>query len=782
MNYSVGNLELSIQTLDKSTASFNNVINSLSSMLNIVGELSTAFRGLGQINDFANGLAKIAKIDLTPVAENIKKIPESVQPLANLGAGFKGLQKITKLDVAGFDAKIKSLTASLRPFLNELTMATPALTAFSTAMTSLKGRKTIGFSQFKQPTAPTKSFEKTLNLAGIVGKLYFIRNYTKQLGRFGKDLVQSAIDYTETLNLWQVAMRGNLETAEEFITKMNKAYGIAEQTLMKYQATFRNMLATLGGISSDVSYGLSESLTQMALDYASLYNTSIEKAMTVFQSVLSGQVRPIRSISGYDITETTIFEIYQQLGGTKTMRQLTQTEKRLLRIYAVFQQMDRSGAIGDLNKTLNNTANQVRIMSESVKELGVWMGKLIEIHIAPAIPYLNAFFITAKNIMEAIVKGLPQYSEFDGTIKGYQETAEAMDEVQGKLLDFDKFRSLSSSDKDNNLGIDAKLIEGLARYESILNNVSNKATELAEAWTSWWVDDETGALTTQAENLLSVLKSIGLVVSALIGYKLITKIGALIGGITGLKSAMALLNATLAVGVIASFMRAIELFEEGDIWGGILATTIGVTLVGALVLFNLKAGGANVVSQILSQAFVALTKTATLAGIGISSLFAGIIAISTADMGWGQKLISILVALAAAAAGAAIAFHALKGNWVGALSVAGIVGGGVLTISSVLGNMSTQKFKNGGLVEDGLFTMNKGEIIGTFDDGSTIVANNQQIVSGIEQGVYKAVVSAMQNDNKSGNKNVYNFQINGRTLLTAMEDEMHKQGKKLSKY
>jgi hypothetical protein len=245
------------------------------------------------------------------------------------------------------------------------------------------------------------NFQKSFSFAKALGKIYFIRNYTKQLGQNIVKIVQMGVDYAETLNLWQVAMRGNISTADEFISKMNKAYGIAEETRMRYQATFRNMLSTLGGISPDTSYAISEYLTQMALDYASLYNTSIDKAMTVFQSVLSGQVRPIRSISGYDITETTIFELYQQLGGTKTMRQLTQTEKRLLRIYAVFQQMDRSGAIGDLSYTLNSTANTTRVLSETLKDLGTYLGLIANKYLAPLITKVTAFAITVKNIAKA---------------------------------------------------------------------------------------------------------------------------------------------------------------------------------------------------------------------------------------------------------------------------------------------------------------------------------------------------------------------------------------------
>lgn len=642
------------------------------------------------------------------------------------------------------------------------------------------------------------NFQKTFSFAKALGKIYFIRNYTKQLGQFMSRLVQSAIDYTETLNLWQVAMRGNIDTAEEFITKMNKAYGIAEQTLMKYQATFRNMLSTLGGVSTDVSYALSEYLTQMALDYASLYNTSIEKAMTVFQSVLSGQVRPIRSISGYDITETTIFELYQQLGGTKTMRQLTQTEKRLLRIYAVFQQMDRSGAIGDLNKTLNNTANQMRIMSESAKELGVWVGKLIELYVAPALPYLNAFLITAKNIAQAIVKALPQYEEFDGTIKGYEDTAEAMDEVQGKLLDFDKFRSLSGGETDLGIGIDENLIAGLTRYESILENVSNRATEIAEEWTKWWIDED-GGLTEQAENLLAVLKSLGIVLGTLIGYNLIKKIGVLAGKITGLTTGMKLLNGVLAVGIIASFMRAVELFEEGKIGAGLLATAIGVTLVGAFILLNKKALWGAIQSVVifigkllflnttaLGSTGLAITSL-SMAFVGLGSAIAGAFLLFTnwSDMSSWQKIIGIIGVATTAILGLAMAFGAFHSAWSLGLATAGIVAG----IGAIIASVSTVKKdietpiqyrRSGGMVEDGLFTMNKGEIMGTFDDGTSIVANNQQIISGIKQGVYQAVSSALQ-ANGSHDDRPIDIYIDGERVFQATKKNAKRHGLAFSK-
>ena len=61
----------------------------------------------------------------------------------------------------------------------------------------------------------------------------------------------------------------------------------------------------------------------------------------------------IRTTSGFDITERTLYSLYQELGGQKTMRQLTQLEKRLLIILAIQKQMVETGTIGDFSKTIN---------------------------------------------------------------------------------------------------------------------------------------------------------------------------------------------------------------------------------------------------------------------------------------------------------------------------------------------------------------------------------------------------------------------------------------------
>jgi len=69
--------------------------------------------------------------------------------------------------------------------------------------------------------------------------------------------------------------------------------------------------------------------------------------------------------------------------------------------------------------------------------------------------------------------------------------------------------------------------------------------------------------------------------------------------------------------------------------------------------------------------------------------------------------------------------------------------------------------------EDGWFRASQGEMLGKFDNGKSVVANNQQITDGIAQAVYQAMMSA--NSGNSGNVPVYTtVQIDGETIARAV--------------
>ena len=83
------------------------------------------------------------------------------------------------------------------------------------------------------------------------------------------------------------------------------------------------------------------------------------------------------------------------------------------------------------------------------------------------------------------------------------------------------------------------------------------------------------------------------------------------------------------------------------------------------------------------------------------------------------------------------------------------------------------KFARGGFPEDGLFYANHNELVGSFNNGRTAVANNTQIIEGISSGVYGAVSKAMAQNNSNGkyisNTIVVDGEVIARTVTKAQD-------------
>lgn len=85
-------------------------------------------------------------------------------------------------------------------------------------------------------------------------------------------------------------------------------------------------------------------------------------------------------------------------------------------------------------------------------------------------------------------------------------------------------------------------------------------------------------------------------------------------------------------------------------------------------------------------------------------------------------------------------------------------------------SFSIDWYAGGGFPEDGLFMANHSELVGKFANGKTAVANNEQIIAGIERGVYNAMSSVMGGQSESGTK-VAVLEVNGREFARAIFDD-----------
>lgn len=92
-------------------------------------------------------------------------------------------------------------------------------------------------------------------------------------------------------------------------------------------------------------------------------------------------------------------------------------------------------------------------------------------------------------------------------------------------------------------------------------------------------------------------------------------------------------------------------------------------------------------------------------------------------------------------------------------------------------------FQVGGFPEDGLFMANHNELVGQFSNGKTAVANNEQIVEGISQGVRQAVadllepyLSELVNSNREIADKDSTINIDGRELVSATDERRNRNG------
>lgn len=620
---------------------------------------------------------------------------------------------------------------------------------------ALNGLETAGGGKGRSGGNKSGGVGQALSLGTSVFKIAATIRYAKKLGVAIGKMVQSGMDFTETLNLWQKAMRGNVGEARNFITEMNRAYGISEKTLMQYQATFKNMLSAMSRISEDTAYKLSEAMSRMALDYASLYNVPIEETMSKFQAVLSGQIRPIRTISGYDVSEQSIFGVYQQIGGTKTMRQLDQTEKRMLRILAIFYQMDETKAIGDMAQTLYTNANQFRIMKEQAQEFTMWVGNSVSYLLEESriLVHINAALIVMKELAKGIAYSLGYREETvaQTLFEDMQDANEEAEKFSG-LLGFDKFQALKSGSGQNATDIESVLLSAMEKYESMLGKVNNPAMEKAE----------------------KVLRGLGLEMTyyANVGGKTFKYTEAEFqkwyDTLTEVEKKQVSVQKVFDVSHITDYVEKVKT---------ILIPFIGVTLVASFV------NSFAIIAKVVKFAFAGMGKSMLpfiilATGVGMAVMNIIELVQKWDELSAKERISKALLVIAGAAMAAAAAIGIFKGVATGGVAIASIIAvttaitGIMLASKGSLSNIA--KFANGGVPQKGsLFYAGEAgaELVTNTGGGKSAVMNMQQLQVAITRGMIAAM--STQSGGTSGS---VNLSVDGQSLFSITKGYAKKNG------
>jgi phage-related protein len=111
------------------------------------------------------------------------------------------------------------------------------------------------------------------------------------------------------------------------------------------------------------------------------------------------------------------------------------------------------------------------------------------------------------------------------------------------------------------------------------------------------------------------------------------------------------------------------------------------------------------------------------------------------------------------------------------------------TIGNIVGVIAKQgmginppAYASGGFPEDGWFRASHGEMLGRFDNGQSVVANNEQITDGIAQAVSSALVPILQDiaesSRETANKDL-SLSVDSREIAKATNNGQNKLGRNL---
>lgn len=228
----------------------------------------------------------------------------------------------------------------------------------------------------KDLEAALSSAEK--KLAGFSSKMKDIGQslslrLTAPLALAGGAAIKLASDFEESLNKVNVAFKDSSKEVQAFAKTSLKSFGIAEGTALDMAALFGDM-ATSMGLPTGTAAKLSTSMVGLAGDLASFKNMNIEEVTTALNGVFNGQTESLQRL-GIVMTEVNLKQFAMEKGIKKTLDQMTQSEKVLLRYQYVMEKSANSQ--GDFARTGGGAANQMRIFNESLKELGVQFGAVI---------------------------------------------------------------------------------------------------------------------------------------------------------------------------------------------------------------------------------------------------------------------------------------------------------------------------------------------------------------------------------------------------------------------
>jgi hypothetical protein len=199
--------------------------------------------------------------------------------------------------------------------------------------------------------------------------------------------VQSASALNETQNVINTTFGNSATQVDEWAKSAVNAYGLNEESALKYAGTMGAMFKGMG-VSSTQAQQMSESISGLSGDMASFYNMSTDDAFSKLQAGIAGQTKPLRDL-GINMSTANLQAFALSEGITTAYKSMSQGEQTTLRYNYLMNASSLSQ--GDFVKTSGTYANQMRVFQANIESLTTSLGQAVIPIIQTVLPWINMF-------------------------------------------------------------------------------------------------------------------------------------------------------------------------------------------------------------------------------------------------------------------------------------------------------------------------------------------------------------------------------------------------------
>lgn len=654
-----------------------------SSIANQLTAINTALAGLkwtdgDKLTSLANGLrplSELGKANMTTFINQLSKLPKVIEDLE-------------AADIDKFTQQMTALAAAMKPFADEMQKVSNGFSAFPSKIQKLITSTEKYNASARKATSTTGKFTsglKALNVAAVA--ITF-----RKIGHFIAQAVTESNKYQEDLNLFTVALGQYADEAKEYAEYVSDIMGIDPAQWLRNQGIFNTLLTGFGDTAERAQL-MSQNLTQLGYDLSSYANIPIEEAMLKLQSGISGELEPLRRL-GYDLSQAKLQQTALNLGIKESVANMTQAEKAELRYYAIMTQV--TTAQGDMARTLEAPANQLRILQAQLTQAARAIGNIFIPALNAILPYAIAVVQVIREIANALANlaGFKltevDYSGVNSAAVGAGSLADNLDDAAGaakKLKQytagFDElnvFAPNTGSGSGAGAGGAGGFDFDLPTYDFLGDAVQTRIGEIKKM-----IEDTLAEITTIVSGFMLAVGAI-LVVT---GVNIPLGVGLMAAGAVGLAATVGLnwtamsseLASTLALitGVVGGFLLAlgaIMAFSGANLPLGIALMALGgASLVSAAVINwhnsdRHLTDALTTLTGVLAGASLAvgamLVFTGVATGLGIALMAVGAVTlVSAAALNWNSisdalasplSRVGLLVSGATLALGAILAF------------------------------------------------------------------------------------------------------------------------------